>query len=514
MIWWTALAALAAPPVVEVAWDRDRHWLEVAAPEGTVVDAVPPLTLALAVGERSYEVTTDGQDLADGGVALRDLRGQQLQGTLSVTLCAKADGTCTPTTWSVAGQVGEGRKGRSRLSVAPPLVVSHDEPEVFNTDASQATKRAFAEAAATNKPLLIDFSAVWCPPCNLLSAEVLHAQPPPPVLDDYVVLVVDVDHPSANDLKARYDVGGYPTVVVTGPDGTERSRRVGYEGRDAFVRWLSGAAGADDAADLQAGPDAVEPERALQLAWQLLGDRRFELARAFAARGEGVDSALARRVRASLEPSPDDVRWLLEHDVEHVDQWFGVAMELAADHPELAAEVAGEAVRRIDGPGLADALYVQAKVTERTELYAVAASALRTALSGDPERDRGHLTWLAHLTALSGDLEGALQILDEARSRWPDEPTWDLSAAYRLSEAERPAEALEAAERAAASAWGDNALRVATVRAEALVALERHDEAEQVVAEALAAVPAPDDELAVRTHRYRERLAAVVADPP
>ena len=511
-VWW--MTALAAPPEMAVAWDKHQAWLEVVAPEGTGIEPLSLVTVDLGYGDYRLRVETSGTDLLDAGVALPlGIQRGTPQGQVDLTLCAKADGTCTPTQWMVhtEGAVAGGKKGRIDLLVRPALVVEAgpaDEP-VFNTDRSDDLGEAFARAERENKDVLLDFSAVWCPPCNLLSAEVLHADPPPAALDEYVVVVVDVDHPSSFDAKSRYGVGGYPTVVITSPDGTEKSRRVGYQGREPFVDWLVQAHDLTDAADLEAGADEVSPERALELAWALLADRRFDEAAPFVERGKEVDSALARRVRATVDPTEADVRWLLANDVDAIGDWFGVAMDLTEAHPELAREVADLAVRRLTGPPLADALYVQGKVLDDPSRYAVAASVLRTTFSGDGEHDRGHYTWLASLLQLSGDLPGALSFLDEARGSWSDEPTWDLHAAYLLAGAERHEEALEVARRAKEVAWGDNALRVAQAEAKALLALGRRDEAEAVVAEALEA-PAPPDDLAVRTHRYRERLAELL----
>jgi len=496
-------ALAAAPgPTVHLAWKGPEHRIEVVPPAGHELAPDAPADLTLEWGGGTLAFAGMGADLS--AVPTPDLRARDLTGTLSVTLCAKADGTCTPTTWSLEGSGGEGRKGLVDLLVAQPPVHTDDDHTPFNHPADATLEAAFAEAKATGKPLLLDFSAVWCPPCNLLSAEVLHAPEPPAVLDDYVVAVVDVDHPSSFDLKNQYAIGGYPTVVVADADGTERSRLVGYPGKDVVVAWLGEAGTATDAADIAAGAEAASPERALELAWMLLQDRRFDAAEPFIERGADVDNALARRVRAMVLATADDARWLLEHDADHIADWFGAAMDLKVSEPELAKTICREAIRRLDGPALADAFYVRAEVTGDEADYEAAASALRTAFTGNPEADRGHLTWLADLTAHS-DLEGAIAILDEARARWPDEPTWDLTGARLLADAGRHEDALAAAQRGHAVAWGDNRLRTAQAVAKQLVALERGEEAVAVIDEALAA-PSPETGLSVRTHRYRERL--------
>ena len=522
MLFVVALAAATTPrPDVQLVWKGADHHLTVIAPEGHELAPDAPTDLRIEWPDGVLAFAGLGMDLAD--VPTPDLREKSFEGALSVTLCAKADGTCAPSHWTLSGTGGAGRKGLLDLVVAAPAAVGHSATDPFNQPADATIEAAFAEAKATGKPLLLDFSAVWCPPCNLLGAEVLHAATPPAVLEDYVVAVVDVDHPSSFALKSRYAVGGYPTVVVADPDGTERSRTVGYPGKRAFLDWLATAATSTDAADIAAGAAAVSPERALELAWLLLSDRRFEDAAPFIARGEGVDSALARRVRTTQTPAPDDVRWLLEHDLDHIGDWFGVAMDLAESEPDLASRVAREAIRRLDGPALADAFYVRAKVSGNDADYEAAASALRTAMTGDPEADRGHITWLAQLTAYAS-LEEGLQILDEARARWlrlaegldayagaVDDPVSVSQLALvvgRIVEAGAHERALEAAQRAQQTAWGDNALRAAHAAAEALLALDRPDEAIAVIEAALAA-PAPDDGVSVRTHRYRSRLEAL-----
>jgi hypothetical protein len=70
----------------------------------------------------------------------------------------------------------------------------------------------------------------------------------------------------------------------------------------------------------------------------------------------------------------------------------------------------------------------------------------------------------------------------------------------------RHAEALALADAAWALAWGDNRLRVAAARAEALAGLGRVDESRAFARDVLDGMVAPEADVAVRTHRYRRDL--------
>src|SRR4051794_6606568 len=87
-------------------------------------------------------------------------------------------------------------------------------------------------------PVLVDFTATWCPPCRALS----------PVLErlaeqageNVVVGSVDADaHPS---LAAQFGVRGLPTVIVFA-HGKEVARRVGLTNEQGVYKLL--AAGAE-----------------------------------------------------------------------------------------------------------------------------------------------------------------------------------------------------------------------------------------------------------------------------
>ncbi len=78
--------------------------------------------------------------------------------------------------------------------------------------------RAFAEAAAVNKPVLLNLTAVWCHWCHLMD-ETTYSDPALITLvnDNFVAIRVDADkHPHVQD---RYIAGGWPTNAFLTPTG-------------------------------------------------------------------------------------------------------------------------------------------------------------------------------------------------------------------------------------------------------------------------------------------------------
>jgi len=85
-------------------------------------------------------------------------------------------------------------------------------------------------AENTGKPMLVLYTADWCPPCRTLKRTVLQE---PEVVDQlkqrYVLVKVDLSNRSGPnaELAAYYDVTGIPTVILFGPGGDEIDRVTG-----------------------------------------------------------------------------------------------------------------------------------------------------------------------------------------------------------------------------------------------------------------------------------------------
>ena len=98
---------------------------------------------------------------------------------------------------------------------------------------------ALAEAAETNRPLLVDFTADWCPPCQVMKHEVW---PDPEVgraiEQGYIPVLIDVDDAAQAGVVQRYAVEAIPTIlIVDGRGGI--LRRATFLSRDGLLRFLA-----------------------------------------------------------------------------------------------------------------------------------------------------------------------------------------------------------------------------------------------------------------------------------
>ena len=116
---------------------------------------------------------------------------------------------------------------RARAVDLPPRLTAGQAPPVTHpydvaADAHAAVDAAFVQARTTNKRVLIDFGANWCPDCRMLAGVMQLASVRPWIGENFVPVSVNVDHFNVNmDIARRYGVTvkAIPTVLIVTPQG-------------------------------------------------------------------------------------------------------------------------------------------------------------------------------------------------------------------------------------------------------------------------------------------------------
>ncbi|GAC17165.1 thioredoxin family protein [Paraglaciecola arctica] len=100
-------------------------------------------------------------------------------------------------------------------------------------------KQALEVAKSSNKLVLTDMSAIWCPSCRKLDKQVFsNEQVKSQINQDFVYARIEYDSPAGERFMQDYQVTGFPTLLILNAEGENLVQLpVSYE-PEAFLTTL------------------------------------------------------------------------------------------------------------------------------------------------------------------------------------------------------------------------------------------------------------------------------------
>lgn len=524
MILLLLLAALAAPAAAEPSLLASR-------PASALVDEVIELHPVAA-----HHFNVEAPQKCGGEKALqvlpRRLRCQLTKpgiASILVSVCDDKLTYCRQETFAVKVEGLPKAKRKASPAKAAPKG-GKGAPSGF---IDNAPARARALARREGRLLFIDFYGIWCPPCNQLEEE---AYPDPAfqaAAADFVKIGLDADADVSFDWKARFKVGGYPTLIVADANLNELGRVVGSRSGPALAKFLNDVKAYKDepveaAAALVAvgGPEATELRRLRVAHWHVERGEFAEVETLLAGISDPYarrELLLARRERARLEddaPARLAATKALIADFPGDPAFASWVAGLAESEPAAAAPLRGAVHASVErwsnNPALGDSdfspgdlVYEQGDIAaavgsseEAKGFYSKAADAYGAEAKLSPLS----LPRAANLARADALLKAGLKaeakaLYESLVKAYPAEFTFNYEYASELDEDGDAAGAYPYAVKAAEAAYGDNWLRAVRLKGSLELKLGRVAEAAKTVDEALAQTVPPKSPQ-VRTYRY------------
>jgi thioredoxin-like negative regulator of GroEL len=97
---------------------------------------------------------------------------------------------------------------------------------------------ALATAKSSNKPVIAVFSAVWCPPCQMMKKNVYPSEEIKAYQDKFVWAYIDTDVESNAKDAIKYKVSGIPHIQFISADGKAIDSQIGASSASEFAKTL------------------------------------------------------------------------------------------------------------------------------------------------------------------------------------------------------------------------------------------------------------------------------------
>jgi len=401
---------------------------------------------------------------------------------------------------------------------------------------------ALKAAKAAHEPVLVDFSAIWCHSCWWMKTNVMNGAQWDALGKHLVYVESDADSADGEAWMTKLKVSGLPTYVMLDADGKEIGRIVGEAKREEFYPKIDRLIGGSDTLEkLKSQAVQGTPENVAQALDVYAAREEYDEAFAWYA---GLPAALRQQSAQNAKVTLDLEAMRMKQDKRSMSSAKTTAAKAAfarscvghgqralaskpdyddridiidtlgdcsEDFPQtqrkalLAAPIAA-AVAQLDAqklsirplpPGSRDSVLILGITSKAIgdeagskAIFDSGITAYRSQMNDgkggvDLKKDRSAGDDLYALYRFSDHKEQKMALLKQLAGTYDDDCNYSLGYGKALLTNGNAAEALSYLEKAAGMATGRYVLRVANVRAQALIALQRRPEAERVVADAL-----------------------------
>jgi thioredoxin-related protein len=124
------------------------------------------------------------------------------------------------------------------MLAACSVALAADFPEGSPPFASKLSD-ALAKAQAENKPVIAVFSAVWCPPCQMMKKEVYPSAEIKKFHDKFVWAYIDTDEKSNAADAQKFKVEGIPHIEFLSKEGKSLDQQIGADSPSGFAKTLA-----------------------------------------------------------------------------------------------------------------------------------------------------------------------------------------------------------------------------------------------------------------------------------
>lgn len=482
---------------------------------------------------KAYKVS---KDLIQYNVA-KSLLKKEDQIEFTLFICDNENKYCVKQTqmWSQESKTQVSNTKNSEVN-SKSAVIEKDEFGFIMNNPEAALELSKKEG----RHLLIDFYAIWCPPCNELDEVVYPSKEFRDLKNNFILLKLDADSPISWKLKSKHLIKGYPTVIIVDSTGIELTRMIGFFPPKEFSDNMKLSLRSDSAVN---SPERLASAAFYSEDWKKAQKLYFELNKSNPQNKDFKEKLLQSELNDLKETSKSNKSKLKEYisklessikDTDNTIFSMESAMALVDVYEEQnMKEKKAETLKKglaiaqnilntnisggkVNGSDYTDAdIYQQiADFNEQLEQFDEAKSAYMSASKIYQTKikklgklkARGYSLELAFCQWKSGYINKAQKIYEQYEKKYPNEFTFYYAHSKMLYNIKDFKGAKTKAEKALLYSYGDNKLRATENLAKIYIELKDKPKALETLNSTLNTIEKPSD-TKVRTNGYLETLS-------